>query len=311
MAGHDAARMLTVLDGVVDEGHDLVHFWSELIAAVRDLLLLDTLPERKELLSRSPDEAAALARAAVGLSREDLSRIFQIVADLEPGLKSSSQPQFLFEATLIRLSALAAVRPIEEILGSISGEGARPSPDPGRTSPPAGKPPARQKKKHLDAADLLTRLHGTRPMLAAVLEQASSVKLDGGVLRVRFEAGMEALKRTLEQADSLELLRKEAAPDGGRLEVRAEIAPGEPTRTEAPAAVRPTPKTPVAPRKQPPPPVEGREVSGSLLDRIRAEPAVGKLLDAFGAQVVDVRPLDPSPEGGGDGVPPAAPKEER
>jgi hypothetical protein len=146
-------------------------------------------------------------------------------------------------------------------------------------------------------------------MLAAVLDQAASVELDGNVLCVRFEAGMEALKRTLEQPESLELLRKEAAPDGGRLEVRAEIAPGEPGRSTAPPAPKPpaASEPPASRSKVPATP----EVSGSLLDRIREEPAVGKLLDAFGAQVVDVRPLDPSPEKGGESIPHSAPMEEK
>jgi DNA polymerase-3 subunit gamma/tau len=119
LARRDAAAMLTVLDGLLDEGHDLVHFWNALIAAVRDLLLQRSLPDRKELLSRPPAEAEALVRAAEDLSREDLTRVFQVLADLEPGLKASSQPRFLFEAALIRLASLGAVRPIEEVLQSL------------------------------------------------------------------------------------------------------------------------------------------------------------------------------------------------
>ena len=98
--------MLGVLDGLVDEGHDLLHFWNAMIAVVRDLLLARTLPERKDLLSRPPEEAQALIRAAENLSREDLTRIFQVLADLEPGLKTSGQPRYLFEAALIRLASL-------------------------------------------------------------------------------------------------------------------------------------------------------------------------------------------------------------
>ena len=68
---------------------------------------------------RTPDEAAALAEAAGDLTREDLTRVFQILSDLESGLKASSRPRFLFEAALIRLADLGAVRPIEEVLVSL------------------------------------------------------------------------------------------------------------------------------------------------------------------------------------------------
>jgi DNA polymerase-3 subunit gamma/tau len=139
LAARDAAGMLGVLDAIVDEGHDLVHFWSAMISAVRDLLLDRTLPDRKDMLSRPPDEAEELILAGKDLSREDLTRVFQILADLEFGLKSSSQPRFLWEATLIRLAGLGAVRPIEEVLESLGGAAPAPS-------------PPRQKKKHAEAS---------------------------------------------------------------------------------------------------------------------------------------------------------------
>ncbi len=280
MAQHDAGRMLSVLDGLVDEGHDLVHFWNELVAAVRDLLLLANLPGRSELLSRSADEAAALERSAAGLSSEDLLRVFQILAELEPGLKASTQPRFLFEATLIRLASLAAVRPIEEFLQTMA-EG-----DGGDTRAPraaAARPASdSQKKKIADSANLVTHIRQARPMLGAVLEQASSIALEAGVLRIRFETGMDALKRTLAQPESLELLRSVAAAAYGD-PVTVQIDVGSVPAAAAPAA------SPASPR------FEGRAATGGLLDRIRQEPGVGKLLDIFGAQVIDLRPLDLAP----------------
>jgi len=119
LATRDTGRMLGVLDSLVDEGHDLLHFWSELIAATRDLLLLQAVPRRQDMLARPTEEADRLREAAQGLTREDLTRAFQILADLEPVLKTSSQPRFMFESTLIRLGSLGSVRPIEEILDSL------------------------------------------------------------------------------------------------------------------------------------------------------------------------------------------------
>jgi DNA polymerase-3 subunit gamma/tau len=278
MAARDAGRMLTVLDSLVDEGHDLVHFWNELVSATRDLLLLDTLPDRRELLVRSPDEAESLAAAAVGLSREDLVRIFQLLSDLEFGLKSSSHPQFLFEAALIRMASLAAVRPIEEFLATMGGRPSSGLPtEPTRPTPP--------KKKAVKTDDVVSRIQSTRPMLGAVLEQAASIELSGGALRIRFARGMEALKRTVEAPESLELLRT-VAGDGKPLEIRVEID----VTAEAPRAPDPERRTRSSAST-------GKPVTESLLERIRREPGVEKLLDVFGAQVVDVGPLDaPTPE---------------
>ena len=211
----DGGAMLETLDGVVDAGHDLLHFWSEIIAALRDLLLLRAVPERVGMLARSAGEAAVLAAAAEALSDEDLLRAFQLFADLEPGLKSSSQPRFLFESALLRLGSLGAVRPIEEVLAALGGR-----PD---------VPPPSQKKKTVTAVE-------PRPATAGQ-------------------------------------------------SVPKPVPPVVETRNERPG---PTDRRPS--RRD----STTRAGHGSLIERAKAEPGVGRLLREFGAQIVDIKPLDPS-----------------
>ncbi len=324
LAARDASGMLTVLDSLVDEGHDLVHFWSELIAAIRDLLLLRALPDRKEMLTRSPDEAEALAGAAEGLSAEDLTRVFQIVADLEYGLKSSSQPRFLFEAALIRLADLGAVRPIEEFLGTLS---AAPQPrqkkklieSPRTQAPaPAAAPAVAPSAPAPSAApaapapsaaasgfhgDLLEAVRQARPMVGAMLEQAGSLTVVGSHLRVQLPAGMDAVKRHLERKDSRALLEEQATKlTGTKLQAYFELgdvtteaskpAPPSTPATPTPAASA-TPETPATPSPTSTvPPITGTTDDDGLLADVRKEPGVRSLLDVFGAHVVDIKPLD-------------------
>jgi DNA polymerase-3 subunit gamma/tau len=332
LAARDAAGMLGVLDAIVDEGHDLVHFWSAMIAAVRDLLLARTLPDRNDLLSRPPEEAEALVQASGDLTREDLTRVFQILADLEPGLKGSSQPRFLWEAALIRLASLGSVRPIEEVLHAL-GEAA-PAPS-----------SARQKKKHVEApvvsrdeppapgeiepgafgrgdpqptpgvtgevAVLLEAVQQARPMLGAMLAQ-STLNIEEDELVVRFPAGMEALKRQVEARKSLDLLGEQAGRvTGRRVRVRVELeharsSLGRPASDGAPPAVDPGKMVPAAARRRPPSDPD-RKTPDRLIDQASSEPGVKKLMDAFGAQVVNVRrhdsPAKP-PRAGGQPRPP-------
>jgi len=326
LARRDAAGMLTVLDGLLDEGHDLLHFWVELIAALRDLLMLDALPERTGLLARPTDEAKALQQAADGLTREDLTRAFQIVADLEPGLKTSAQPQFLFEAALIRLAGLGAVRPIEELLQGLPPRAEaepRPAPSPARRqkkkppealaaspqTPPQKPAPAASKPRPAAAGgspDLVEAVRATRPMLAAILGEASAIDLTSAGLRVTVPSTMEAIKRQLEQKDSLTLLSRLAEQAlGEKVPVRIELedAPRAPTPA-ASAGPDPLPDAPKAPERR------GRErgpkrrspAQDGLLEEARQEPGVRKLLDTFGAQVVEISPLEPA------GDPPGEPE---
>ncbi len=286
LARHDAAAMLDVLDGLIDQGHDLLHFWDALIAAVRDLLLLRTLPDAKELLARTPDEARALAKAAEGLTGEDLTRVFQILADLEPGLKSSSQPRFLFEAMLIRLAALGSVRPIEELLRSLpANQEQAPSTATRPQKKKAVEPPARTvsaapSPAGSNAGDLIEAIRRSRPMVAAMLEQASALQLRGEELVIGFSDTMEAIKRQVETKESLSLIGQEAERLSGRpVKVRVEL--GSAPAANAAAAPLPNAKS------------SAGGAADDLLEEARREPGVQKLMDAFGAHVVGIERHDP------------------
>jgi len=307
LAARDAGRMLSVLDGLVDEGHDLIRFWAESISTLRDLLVLRALPGRTDLLSRSPEEAASLDEAAGPLSPDDLSRAFQVLADLEPGLKTSSQPRFLFEAALIRMAAMGAVRPIEDILSSLAtgrpaappAPGRRPSPD----SPEKKKPACAPAVEPAGEADFATRLiaavHQSRPLLGAILDQAVGIALEEGAMRIRLRPDMEALRRQLELRDGLDALRAEAGAIAGR-PVRVEIeliepagpSPAPPATGAGPARegrAGEAPAAPIAPAR----PARRTPLGGDrLVQEARSEPGVRKLLDTFAAQVLEVRKLD-------------------
>jgi len=294
LASRDAARMLAVLDRIVDEGHDLLQFWAEVTATIRDLLLARTTG-RDEGTGRSGEEMARLRAAAEPLSREDLLRAFQMLSELEAGLKASSQPRFLFEATLLRLADLGAVLPIEELLRGVPSQ-------PQASSPP---PPAPEKKKVEaesavgDVAGFRAAVHAVRPMLDAILDEAASLRWEGDGVRIRFAPSRAAFLRQLERPEAASALRAAAAQvAGGPVAVHLALDGGEgeapkrphPGRPETPPAPTPTgPTTPPRPEHAPP----GDEDRAALLSRVRSEPGVTDLLFEFGAQVVDVRPLAP------------------
>ena len=340
LAERDAARMLAVLDALVAEGHDLVHFWGELVAVLRDLLLLSVDPESAGLLSRTPEHTEALQRAAGDLSREDLLRVFQIVADLEARLKATSQPRFLFEATLVRLASLGAVRPIEELISTLGSgpparketkapprqkkkrpaspavapETAKPTaapterPEPVRVveKPRESSPPPVAEARTLDAAppffaDLVAAVQDTKPMLGAILEQAVGVSLDGNVLGLSFSEGAGPIGKRLEQTDSREFLERCTEKVAGRrLRIRVGACDAPAPRPKA-APPRPSaPASPPRPAAVPEPPSE-RGSHDELLERAKNEPGIQKLLYEFGAQVVEISPLEtPTEPAGGE-----------
>jgi len=273
IAARDAKALLTELDRVVDEGHDLVHFWSELVGVVRDLMLIAAWPEGTAVLSRSPEEVAALADAGGSMSLPDWTRVFQILSALEAGLKSSSQPRFLFEGALIRIAGLSALRPIESVLAELS-TGRSPAPSalaPART--PVAAPPAPQKKNvpesagHAEAREiLLETLQKERPMIAAMVAQAARIVLAGGDLSIGFGPQDDGVRKVLAGDDNQRALEAIATQTLGR-PIRLHIEGGPPA-----------PKAP------------------SLTERAQDDPAVRRLVGEFGAHVVDVRPPPPLTE---------------
>jgi DNA polymerase-3 subunit gamma/tau len=297
IAARDAAALLASLDALVDDGHDLVHFWGEFVGVVRDLMLLHAWPQGGDALTRTPDEARALIDAGGTLSLQDWTRVFQILAGLEYGLKASSQPRFLFEGALIRMAALGAVRPIEEILAALGG--APPVPATPRKKTEAG--PARQTPIAAGFEDvreaIVSAVAQARPMLGAILERAAAIVVDGGTLAVTFGPSDAGMRRLLLGDDNVRSIEEIAAQALGR-PLALRVAGSSERVAAEPAAPGPAVPAPSLTAAQPP--QDGAEESRrELTERALKDPVVSRLLTEFGAQVVDVRPLRPAVEDAG------------
>jgi len=304
LAARNAGAMLRVLDEIIDEGHDLLPFWNELVACIRDLLLMRAVPQGEELLSRSSAEAATLQGATAELSVEDLTRAFQMLADLEFGLRSSSRPRFVFEAALIRLASLGAVKPIEDVLQSIVGNPAStsrpavsvaPVPRSRRAPAQGGSRPVQKKNPSAaasPAAALIEAVHEARPMIGAILEQAQSILLEGQALVIAFDKEHAVVADRLRNSETVGLLSRTAEKmTGGAVNIRIEAdGAGEKVVEKTQPPEEPAAAPPVTAAKESPGGAKpGRD---ELLEQARNEPGVKKLLREFGAQVVDIRPLE-------------------
>jgi DNA polymerase-3 subunit gamma/tau len=313
IVARDPAALLASLDALVDEGHDLVHFWGEFIAVVRDLMLLRAWPGGGDALSRNPEEARALIDAGGTLSLEDWTRVFQILAGLETGLKASSHPRFLFEGALIRMAGLGAVRPIEEILATLGGlptvpaasrrpGEAKPTRAPGRPQAASRGETAQRPSPIASGFDdvreaIVSAVTQARPMLGAILERATAVVVDGGTLVVSFGPADTGMRRMLMTDDNVRSIEAIAAQSLGRqLSLRVGDASEELSRSGAASNSGTAAAGPAVAR---PAPASNEESRQALTERALKDPAVSRLLKEFGAQVVDVRPLRSSVDDAG------------
>jgi hypothetical protein len=251
-------------------------------------MLLRAWPQGGDALSRTPDEAKALIDAGKTLSLEDWTRVFQILAGLEYGLKASSQPRFLFEGALIRIAGLGSVRPIEEILATLGGAPASPASPPRKKSEAASPreksavPVSPIAAGFQDVREaLVSAVTQARPMLGAVLARAVTLMVDGGTLVATFGPSDSGMRRMLIGDENVRSIESIAAQALGRPLTLRVLESGESAGDQAPS------QEVVA------------ETLQELTQRARKDPAVSRLLTEFGAQVVDVRPLRPGVDDAG------------
>jgi hypothetical protein len=143
---------------------------------------------------------------------------------------------------------------------------------------------------------LIASVFDAKPVLGTILQEARAIESIGDALIVRLEDGMDSLARQLGRKENLEVLVDHAARIAGRT-MRILVDTGG-TEHPKPAGTvpPPPPKQPVSPTGDPArraaAPKRPPEDS-NLLNEATSEPGVKKLLRDFGAQVVEIRPLEP------------------
>ncbi|MDH5714940.1 MAG: DNA polymerase III subunit gamma/tau [Candidatus Aminicenantes bacterium] len=110
------ARILQLVDKLIDYGYDPYQFLYELITHFRHMLVIKISPTPQELVNLPEEEFRSISQQASKLTEQELIRFLNILTQAEPLLKFSPQPRFLLEATLVKLVHLAKLTPIEEVI---------------------------------------------------------------------------------------------------------------------------------------------------------------------------------------------------
>jgi len=141
----DVAGCLALVSRVVDEGKDLRQVMRTLIDHFRDLLVVKTGLRDADLIDTTEGRLAALAAQAEHTTIEDVLRVLNILSGTEGEARWSPQPRLLLEIALIRLcrpemdptveGLRARVQAIEHRLGGA------PAPAPPASTPPTPAKP--------------------------------------------------------------------------------------------------------------------------------------------------------------------------
>lgn len=162
LAAADGAALFRTVDRVIEAGHDPRRFVSDLLQRMRDLIMVQSVPQAIErgLVDAPGEEAESLARQADSMGPATLARLADEVHSGLDSMRGATSPRLLLEILCARLllpevdggvAALSQrVEQLERGVGSAaagSAGGSAPAPAPaaaagGEAGAPAGSTPA-------------------------------------------------------------------------------------------------------------------------------------------------------------------------
>ena len=217
VARGDSAALLNVMNNIAEYGIDYRAFYNELLSFYRDLFLLRFSSESRS----SSDER--MAKLAQEYDEIQLLRICHNLVSMQTNLKLSGNPRFLFEITLVKLSQITRLVPLDEIAESLKkNANSSPSPVAMKSAPPVPRrePPVVTAKEATPVksaeirtapvtladdfvAALISQIETQNPRLAAALESAHIHKTDSKISFYVPESYFKMMK--LDARDQLEL----------------------------------------------------------------------------------------------------------
>jgi DNA polymerase III subunit gamma/tau len=105
LAAHDAPAVFRAVDRVVEAGHDPRRFATDLLDRLRDLIVLDAVPDagRNGLLDCPPDRLDLMTSQAGALGSATLSRMADTVHDGLTEMRGTTAPRLLLELVCARM----------------------------------------------------------------------------------------------------------------------------------------------------------------------------------------------------------------
>lgn len=140
LAAHDAAGVFRAVDRVVEAGHDPRRFATDLLDRLRDLIVLDAVPDAggNGLLDSPTDRLDLMSQQAQALGSATLSRMADTVHEGLTEMRGTTAPRLLLELVCARMmlpgtddSAVATLQRLERLERRMSIAGEH-----------AGRPPA-------------------------------------------------------------------------------------------------------------------------------------------------------------------------
>ena len=117
LLSRDPAAALSLIDRVVRDGHDPIHFCRDAVEELRLALLVKLLPEPP--VDLGAEERTELKAAVQMVSVEELLLALKLLTEAEGEMRRSPHPRIDLEVAAVRIARRPAHEAIEEILGRL------------------------------------------------------------------------------------------------------------------------------------------------------------------------------------------------
>jgi DNA polymerase III subunit gamma/tau len=112
----DAGTCMEIVEQIYQYGYDLQNFCRELLQYLRNLILMKVSEHPEAWMELPEEEVSALKKQAAPFHLDQLNLFFSLLVKGGEEIAQSPFPRIMLEMTLIRMTALPSVLPIDEIL---------------------------------------------------------------------------------------------------------------------------------------------------------------------------------------------------
>jgi len=320
----ETAAAISTIAQLLDQGHDLRAYCTELVEYLRHLLVAAVVPPQglQRLIDLSEDELRQIGEDAKAFSADQLQELFRLFSQAEDGLRLSAHPRFVLEVTAVRATRLGRIT-----AGSIPAApprvGTESAPGfPGRQTPVTPQPPRAPTQKQPAQSPPSHAAPSTHPSVGATSPSRNMANsppappsvpgpavLNWEQVLDRVEAQQPNLAPFLSVGTPVAVQDGEVTlgypltatvaramvekPEHLRLltTICAELA-GRPVRVSLVTLMEGKAGPNMAEMRA----ARERNQQDALLERTRSHPLVKQTSEIFGAQVVAVRELTPEKE---------------
>lgn len=232
----DHATILERLDTASESGRDFKLLFKDLLAYVRNLLLISSGASAKTIGASANHEQLRVVAAQFDYT--ELLRLLNLLLKDDEIVSRSEHQRLAVELSVLKAATLPRLRAVENVLrGEDGGSPPRPrtpaasSPQPSRSAAPQATPAAVGNDNF--AHQFAQKVSSTRRMTGSYLTQARSIDAGDDTVTISFDGSQSFIATYLQDAEQLELLRSTARELLGRtVDVRVVLEAAAPPETK-------------------------------------------------------------------------------